>query len=88
MDHLGINKGLDGCTQRVVVIDSLSTGTSDQWCPSGVGPGADIVQQSCDMDSGIEGTLSKFSDDTKLCGTVDMLQERNIIQRDQDRLGR
>ena len=83
-----IKNWLAGCSQRVLISGSMS----GWWLVTSSVPQVLVLVQVLfnifidDTDDGIECTLSKFADDAKLRGAVNMLEGREAIQGDLDRL--
>ncbi|KAJ7419095.1 hypothetical protein WISP_55792 [Willisornis vidua] len=83
-------RDLDG-PDRIILILLLKVGENnfpDNFSIDKIECGSFNGNTFSSMYDGIECTLSKFADSTKLCGAAGTLKRRDAIQRDLDRLER
>lgn len=60
--------------------------SGDEWHSSGVNIGTGVICYLSELDTEIEYTFRKVSNNTKVNGSVNMLERRNAIHTDLDRL--
>ena len=75
------NRWQSGSTETLVRVEK-----GDEWNFSGIGVGACVVLG--ELEEVLMSEVLKFADDTKIFWMVDSEEDRNVLQRDLDRLVR